>query len=158
MTDTTSHGGAPVEPQDAAQGVGEAPPSADAVEPVGDAADDGGTREGDTFSRDYVEKLRAEAAEARVKAKRADGAEERLRELAVAEAVRDILMDPNDLTWDDDLTDDNGFPDHDKILAAAEELVSRRPHLSRPRGDVGLGRRGESSEDVSLVGILAQNA
>ncbi|WP_252974966.1 hypothetical protein [Janibacter melonis] len=118
----------------------------------------GAGEDAETFSREYVERLRAEAAEARVRAKRADEAEERLRGLALADAVRGLLMDPSDLGWDETYVDENGWPDHDKILAAAEELVARRPHLARPRGDVGLGRRGEPSDDVSLVGIMSQNA
>lgn len=52
----------------------------------------------DTFPRDYVEKLRKEAADARVKAKDRDDLAHRLHATLVASAGR--LADPSDLPFD----------------------------------------------------------
>lgn len=111
-----------------------------------------------TFDRAYVQKLRDEAAAARVRAKRADDATERLRALAVQFAVRDVLKDADDLPWSDDFADEEGWPDQRKIVAAAEALVAARPYLGRVRGEVGMGQHSEESDDISLVGILAAGA
>ncbi|MBS45604.1 MAG: hypothetical protein CMH83_21020 [Nocardioides sp.] len=117
-----------------------------------------GTDQAETFSREYVEKLRSENAEQRTKAKRAEDAETRLRDLAVAAAVRGILTDPTDLGWSDEYADEDGWPDAEKITAAAEALVERKPHLARPSGDVGQGRHSDTDEPVSLVGLLQAGA
>ena len=129
--------------------------------PVGDGGapgDASGTDEGETFTKEYVVSLREEAAAARIKAKRADDAETRLRDLAIAQAVSAILMSPDDLSWAEEYADESGFPDHDKIVAAAESLIARKPHLARPRGDVGQGQRSDAVQQVSLGGLLRERA
>lgn len=112
------------------------------------------------FSRDYVESLRTEAAEARVKAKRATDLELALRDAVKASAARDILQDPAALEWSDDFADDSGLPDAEKIREAAEALAAEKPHLSRVRGDVLQGHRGEESDAgaVDLAGMLRAGA
>lgn len=137
-----------------------APPVADGGapgEPSG-TAEGGQQEEPKTYDEAYVKNLRDEAAANRVKAKRTDDAESRLRTLATAEATRGILTDPTDLAWSDDYADEDGWPDHDKIRAAAEELVGKKPHLARPSGDIGQGRHGEPDESVSLSGLLRAGA
>ncbi|KRF19403.1 hypothetical protein ASG90_20535 [Nocardioides sp. Soil797] len=114
----------------------------------------GGEQDPETFPREYVEELRAEAAEHRTKAKRAEDAETRLRELAIAQAVQGILTDPTDLGWSEEYGDAEGWPDPEKIKAAAEGLIDRKPHLARPTGDIGQGRHSEPGDTVSLVGLL----
>jgi hypothetical protein len=113
--------------------------------------------ESETFDREYVQRLRDEAATQRIRAKRADEAEARLRVLTIEAATRGVLTDPTDLPWSEQHADDDGWPDADKIRAAAEELVGRKPHLARPSGDVGQGRHTEE-ETVSLAGLLRVGA
>lgn len=129
--------------------------------PVGDGGDFGepsGGEQGKTYDEAYVKQLRDEAAANRVKAKRAEDAEKRLRDLAVTQAVQGILTDPTDLGWADEYADEDGWPDADKIKAAAESLVDRKPHLGRPSGDVGQGRHSEQDDTVSLTGLLRAGA
>jgi hypothetical protein len=143
------------EQQGASQVEAPAPP----VEDGGPSVEDGGTEEEPkTYDEAYVRQLRDEAAANRVKAKRTEEAETRLRDLAVAQAVQGILTDPTDLGWSDEYADEHGWPDADKIRAAAEELVDRKPHLGRPSGDVGQGRHSEQDDGVSLTGLLRAGA
>lgn len=116
----------------------------------------------DTFPRAYVEKLRAEAAEHRVRAKRADDLAARLLETTVRSAAASILADPADLllhTDDADLVDDDGFPDADRIIEAAKTLVATKPHLAtrRPTGDIDQGTRGTTGT-VNLADMLRTRA
>lgn len=118
----------------------------------------GGEQEPKTYDEAYVKNLRDEAAANRVKAKRAEDAETRLRDLAIAQAVQGILTDPTDLGWADEYADENGWPDADKIKAAAEELIGRKPHLGRPSGDIGQGRHTDRADTMSLTGLLRAGA
>ena len=109
----------------------------------------------ETFSRAYVEKLRTENAEHRTKAKRADELAARLMAATVRDATTGILADPTDLAVSDDLYDDDGFPDSDRITEAAKALVDRKPHLGnrRPAGAVEQGPRDQPA-NVDLAGML----
>jgi hypothetical protein len=113
--------------------------------------------EPETFDRAYVENLRAEAAEHRVKGKRADALAARLVTSLAASTGR--LADPSDLPYDAALLDDDGMPDGDKVTEAVEALLAAKPHLAsrRPTGDVGQGARSEA-EGVSLAGLLRAGA
>jgi len=142
------------------------PPLGASTEPTGtppegageNAGAPSGDQEPETFTREYVQQLRTENAAARVRATHGDEAITRLRALAIEQAVSGILMAPDDLAWRDDLADEAGFPDHDKIIAAAEELIAKKPHLARVRGDVGQGQRGDALPPVSLSGLLRAGA
>lgn len=109
----------------------------------------------DTFSRAYVEKLRAENAENRTKAKRADELAARLLAVTVEQATAGILADPTDLPVSSDLYDEDGYPDVDRIEEAARELVARKPHLAdrRPTGPLEQGPR-DQAKGVNLASIL----
>lgn len=112
-----------------------------------------------TYDEAYVAKLREEAATHRVRAKRAEDAETRLRTLAVEQAARGVMADPADLTWDaETMTDEDGWPDVEKITAAATDLVERRPHLGRPAGEVGQGRHSDIEDLPSLSAMLRAGA
>ena len=128
-----------VEPQDDAQETQE-----DAQEPQEDA---------ETFPRSYVEKLRKEAADARVRAKRADDLARELFTARVAATGR--LADPNDLPFDDAL-----LADLPALEAAIDELVADHPHYAarRPRGDIGQGATGSDGGTVNLAGLLRARA
>lgn len=108
--------------------------------------------EPETFPRDYVEKLRHEAAEARVKAKDRDDLAHRLHAALTAATGR--LADPDDLPFDD-----AHLADEDALRAAIDALLQRKPHLAsrRPHGDVGQGVAG-SSASPDLAGILRSRA
>lgn len=156
MTDSQKTGGTqedavePVQaPTDPVEGTGEAEPGS------GPESEDSG----DTFSREYVETLRAEAATHRVAAKRAEAFEVALRAATIREAAGPVLQDVDDLAWSDDFIDEeSGLPSAELIRAAAEELADRKPHLARVRGDIGQGRHSETTEEFSLAGALRQNA
>lgn len=92
--------------------------------------------EGDTFPREYVERLRRENAEQRTKAKRADDLAARVFRLEVAATGR--LADPSDLPYDEALLDDPAA-----LASAIDALLTAKPHLAsrRPRGDVDQGVR-----------------
>lgn len=106
----------------------------------------------ETFPREYVEKLRKENADARVKAKRADDLAARLHTALVAATGR--LADPSDLEFDD-----AHLEDADALNAAVDALLARKPHLAsrRPVGSIGQGAT-TPADSVSLAGILRHNA
>lgn len=91
--------------------------------------------EPEAFDRPYVEKLRREAAESRVKAKRADDLAAALWTARVTATGR--LADPTDLV----MPDDADPLDEDAVTTAVDGLLERKPHLAsrKPRGDVGAG-------------------
>lgn len=138
MTDTIEHpeteDTAPQEPRDALETPGEPQETPDS--------------EADTFDRAYVEKLRREAGDARVRAKDRDDLAHRLHTALVAATGR--LADPSDLPYDE-----NHLTDPDALTAAVDDLLTRKPHLAprRPRGDVGQGV-GAAGQTVDLAGIL----
>ena len=123
------------------------------VEPVDQTEVD----EPDTFDREYVQRLRDEAAGHRVRAKRADALAAALVTAQAAATGR--LADPTDLPFSEDLLDDDGLVDDGKVRAAVDELIARKPHLAarRPRGDVGQGARPEP-DDTGLAGLLRRGA
>ncbi len=101
-------------------------------------------REPETFDREYVQKLRDEAAGYRVRAKRADALAAAL--VTAHAALTGKLADPTDLPYTDDLLNEDGLVDEPKVHAAVDDLIKRKPHLAvrRPTGDVGQGVRAEA--------------
>ena len=109
-----------------------------------DQADDA-----DTFPRAYVEKLRAQNARYRERAKTAEGYAKRLHTEIVRATGR--LADPTDLEFDEDHLDDP-----DALAAAIDDLLDRKPHLAsrKPVGDIGQGARSNGAGQVGLLSIL----
>lgn len=125
-----------------------APESSEATTDPTDA-----TGDPETFPREYVEKLRKENGDNRVKAKKADDYAQRLHTALVAETGR--LADPTDLPFDEAHIDDPAA-----LTAAVEELLNSKPHLAnrKPTGDIGQGLVSEAADTVNLAGILRSNA
>ena len=113
--------------------------------------------EPETFDRDYVQKLRDEAAGHRVKAKRADALASAL--VTAQAAGTGKLADPTDLPFSDELLDEDGLVDEGKVRAAVDDLIKRKPHLAarRPTGNVGQGARPEPQEE-GLAAMLRRGA
>ena len=109
------------------------------------------------FDAAYVSKLRQEAADNRVKAKRADDlARQVVRAMTRADGR---LIEADDLAFDGAFIDDDGMVDSDRVVAAIDKLVERKPHLAarRPTGQMAQGARPET-EEVSLLGLLRGRA
>ena len=119
--------------------------------PEGDISD-ATPEEGDTFPRDYVEKLRDENAKYRQRAQDRDDVAQRLHTALVAATGR--LADAADLPFDED-----HIVDPDKMIAAIDELLQAKPHLAsrKPSGSIGQGV-SVVSDTVSLSGLLKANA
>jgi len=108
--------------------------------------------EPETFTRDYVEGLRQENGKYRQRAARADELAERLHTELVRATGR--LADPSDLAFDADHLTDAG-----KMVAAIDDLLTRKPHLGsrKPIGEIGQGV-SPSAGSVDLAAILRGNA
>lgn len=106
----------------------------------------------ETFPREYVVKLRDEAAKYRTKAGKADDLARRLHVALVTATGR--LADPEDLPFDEAHLDDE-----DSLVAALDDLLGRKPHLASriPVGDVGQGA-GKTGEDFSLASLMRGRA
>lgn len=114
--------------------------------------------EGDTFPRDYVEKLREESAGHRTRAKAAEEAlaptQQRLHAALVAATGR--LADPSDLPFDAAHLEDEAA-----LTSAIDALIEGKPHLASRRvvGDVGQGAGGDGSPgEVDLGGMMRSRA
>ena len=106
------------------------------------------TSETDMFPRRVVEKLRSEAAAARVKAKEADALRQELFQARVM--VDGRLIDPADLPYSEEL-----LTDGDALTGAIDELLARKPYLAkRPSGDIGAGARGDAATPSNLVTLI----
>lgn len=106
----------------------------------------------ETFPRDYVVKLRTEAAGYRERAKRADGLAARLHTALVDATGR--LADSRDLPFDVAHLDDP-----EALQEAIQTLLTERPHLAsrKPMGDIGQGATSEP-EAFGLGGLLRAHA
>lgn len=125
-------------------------PAPDPVEP------DDVEPEPEVFPRDYVDRLRRENAEHRTKATKAAEKAEQLAEQLWTERVAalGVLADPTDLPYDADALGDPAA-----ILAAAEELLARKPHLRTRRITARVGQgEGTAGETISLAAMMRQRA
>lgn len=122
----------------------------DAQEGQEDAQDE----QADTFPREYVEKLRKEAGDARTRAKRADELAAALWEAQVAALGQ--LADPTDLP----MPEDADPLDPEAVRTAVADLLAAKPHLAArvPRGFVGQGNTPTPPAPRSLGGLLRGRA
>ena len=102
-----------------------------------------------TFSREYVEELRGEAAKYRTRAKHTEEVERRLHDALVRLDGR--LHDASDLDFDPKRLEGDGG-----VEAAITALLEAKPHLAKraPSGDVGAGVRGEVDAAPDLISIM----
>lgn len=129
----------------------------EATSPATEQAPVEDTEPAKVYDAEYVAKLRQEAAEARVKAKRVDGLSAQL--LSAFVALDGRLIDPDDLPFTLDLVDDDGNLVREKITAAIDALIDRKPHLAarRPTKPVAQGAKPEP-EPVSLHAMMRERA
>lgn len=115
-----------------------------------DEQEDAQDEQADTFPREYVEKLRKEAGDARTRAKRADDLAAALWAAQVAATGQ--LADPSDLPMPEDVDP----LDPEAVRAAVAELLAVKPHLAArvPRGFVGQGQTPTPPAPRSLGGLL----
>lgn len=111
--------------------------------------------DGDTFPREYVEKLRKENKGYRERAKTAEGnLDASLRELFRHKVERNgKLADPDDLPYDAEL-----LADDDALDNAIDDLIAKRPHYGKRKingGSAGQGVTGDKEQPRSLMGILS---
>ena len=106
--------------------------------------------EPETFPRSYVEELRRENGKHRQRAQKADTYAQRLHTELVRATGK--LVDATDLPFSED-----HLEDADKLTAAINDLLQRKPHLAsrRPTGEIGQGAT-PSRTSVDLAAILRQ--
>lgn len=103
----------------------------------------------EVFDRSYVEKLRKEAAEYRVRAKDRDQLAHELFHSRVA--AFDRLADPTDLPYADNLLNDRAA-----LERAIDELLARKPHLAARHFTGSIGQGEASTPGVNLADILRE--
>jgi len=111
-----------------------------------------------TFSADYVKALREESAAHRIKAKRIDEANQRLLRSVAESDGR--LVNVDELGSTDDLLDDDGIIDPDKVRGAIGALISAKPYLAtrRPTTAIPQGVQGQISDMPSLFNLVAERS
>jgi hypothetical protein len=118
------------------------------------------TPEGDTepttFTADYVKELREEAAAHRIKAKRTDAANERMvRTIAEMDGR---LFDAEDLTMSDDMLDEDGIAQPERVREAISTLIESKPHLAKrtPTTPLPMGVRETEEPAPSLFQMVRE--
>lgn len=109
-----------------------------------------------TFSADYVKQLREEAAAHRVKAKRTDEANERMvRTIAQMDGR---LHDAGDVALSDDMLDESGIVDPDRVRESIAALIEAKPHLAKPRitTPMPMGVRQDVEPPPSLFSLVRE--
>ena len=102
-----------------------------------------------TFPAEYVQELRAEAAEYRTRSKSL------ATELVTAWAAADgRLLDPTDLPASAVESDDDGTVTRDAVTAAIDALVKAKPHLAKQRPAPLPQGATTTPEPVSLLRLL----
>jgi hypothetical protein len=106
------------------------------------------------FDAAYVKELREENAAHRVKAKRVDDANARLVASYVDQDGRVVADDV--LPYSDDLLDEHGLVDRERVTAALDELLALKPYLRsrRPTNPLPQGVREDVPEEVGLFGLM----
>lgn len=107
--------------------------------------------EAQSFPADYVQELRAEAAEYRTRSK------SMATQLVTAWAAADgRLLDPTDLPASAVEADDDGTVTRDAVTAAIDALVKAKPHLAKQRPAPLPQGATTTPEPVSLLRLLSR--
>lgn len=108
-----------------------------------------------TFSAEYVRGLRRENAEARVRAKLADAANDRL--LAAYVNADGRLIDPDLITVGEDVLGDDGLIDSEKVKASIDAVIAAKPQYQKIRPAViPQGVREEAPVERGLFSLLRE--
>jgi hypothetical protein len=127
-------------------------PSVDGLAPVADATP---APEPETFPAEHVAELRDELAKKRIKAKERD-ADANARLLAAYATADGRLIENDVLALSDDLLDEAGFVDPQKVGQAIGALVEAKPYLAarRPTAALPLGVQQPAPDTPGLFGII----
>lgn len=112
----------------------------------------------ESFSADYVRDLREEAAAHRVKAKRIDDANARL--VAAYATADGRLVDVEALTMSEDMLDDDGLVDPEKVAGAIADLITAKPYLAsrKPTTPLPQGVREDVPTMPGLFDFIRERA
>ena len=112
----------------------------------------------ESFSADYVRDLREEAAAHRVKAKRIDDANARL--VAAYATADGRLVDVEALTMSEDMLDDDGLVDPEKVAGAIADLIAAKPYLAsrKPTTPLPQGVREDVPTMPGLFDFIRERA
>jgi len=108
----------------------------------------------DTFSREYVQGLRKEAAEHRARSRRVTEANARLMALQVGMDGR--LVDDTALTFTDDMLDDSGLVDPAKVTSAIDALIEAKPYLRKAAPSIVQGVMPQAPAEPGLFDLIRQ--
>jgi hypothetical protein len=128
-------------------------PAVEETKVIVDQDDNAETPEGDTFPREYVERIRNESRGYRDRVNTAEARVDELsRALFTARAgATGTLADPSDLEYNAELLEDAGA-----LAEAIETLTTAKPHLRARKlgGNVGQGVTGDQAAPTSLLAKL----
>lgn len=110
--------------------------------------------EPDTFPREYVQALRKEAADHRAKAKKVTDANARL--MALHAEMDGRLINVSELAYTDDLVDDSGLVDPQKVAQAIDALIESKPYLRKSAPPISQGVMPRPPDEPSLFDLLRQ--
>jgi hypothetical protein len=108
----------------------------------------------DTFSREYVQGLRKEAAEHRARSRKVTEANARLMALQVGMDGR--LVDDTALTFTDDMLDDSGLVDPAKVTSAIDALIEAKPYLRKAALPIAQGVMPQAPAEPCLFDLIRQ--
>lgn len=110
-----------------------------------------------SFSREYVEKLRNKGANYRLRAKESEQRLETVQRALFAERVQrlDLVVDPQEVPYNAELLDSE-----EELLEHIEELLTAKPYLRKRKagGDIGQHDKHTDGGGFSLLGALRANA
>lgn len=123
-----------------------------------DAAVSEAPPEADTFGAEYVAKLRAEAAEQRVKGKRLDEANVRLAASYAGATGR--LVDVDALPFSESMLGDDGLVDRVRVTEAVAALIAAKPYLASrtPTTPIAQGVLPDVPESPGLFALIRERA
>jgi hypothetical protein len=108
----------------------------------------------DTFSREYVQQLRKEAADHRAKSRKVTEANARLMTLQAG--IDGRLVDVDALTFAEDMLDDSGLVDPARVTAAIDALIESKPYLRKAAPPIAQGVMPQAPAEPGLFDLIRQ--